>query len=122
MTGKILVVEDDDVNRRLFVSLLNEQGYDVLEAVDGEEAIKAIEEESPSLILLDLMIPKINGLAVFRDCRDRGLLDNKKVYALTAAPTSELLDEGFNGIISKPVRIMEFLETVGEALKSFSSP
>ena len=47
MPGKILVVEDDDVNRRLFVSLLNEQGYDVLEAVDGEEAIKAIEEESP---------------------------------------------------------------------------
>ena len=68
------------------------------------------------------MIPKINGLAVFRACRDRGLLDNKKVYALTAAPTSELLDEGFNGIISKPVRIMEFLETVGEALKSFNSP
>ncbi len=117
MPKKILVVEDDEMNRKLFVSILENRGYEMLEATDGEEAVDMIRRESPSLILMDMILPKINGMDVFRTCKNEGLLDNTKVYALTAAATSEVYNAGFDGIITKPIRIKEFLATVEEALE-----
>lgn len=118
MTGKILVVEDDEVNRKFFVSLLREQGYEVSEAADGQLAVEQIEREAPVLILMDIVLPKINGFEVLKICREKGLLDRSKVYALTASEMSDIKGSGFDGIIMKPVRVREFLDTVERILES----
>jgi CheY-like chemotaxis protein len=118
MRRKILVVEDDDVNRRFFVSLLRERGYDVSEASDGLQAMEEISREAPALILMDILLPKMNGFEVLRVCREGGLLHRCKVYALTASEIPETEGRGFDGIIMKPVKVMEFLKTVELAWES----
>lgn len=120
MTGektRILVVEDDDMNRKLFGSLLREKGYDVVEATDGEEAIELIRGKAPSMVLMDISLPKINGSDVLRICREKGLLDNTKVYALTGSVSKDIDEAGFDGIITKPIRVSEFLNTVKTSLE-----
>ena len=117
MAKKILVVEDNEMNRKLFVSVLRERGYEVSEAADGEEAIARIKIESPSLILMDILLPGVNGCEVLRACKDKGLLHNAKVYALTASVMPEIYEAGFDGIIQKPVKIFEFLKTVEKTLE-----
>jgi two-component system cell cycle response regulator DivK len=114
MTDKILVIEDDEINRRFFVSLLQEGGYEVVEAADGQAAIELITEESPSLILTDIFLPKMNGCEVLRTCKEKGLLRGAKIYALTASAGTEVREAGFDGIIIKPVRVREFLRAVGD--------
>ncbi|HAM51697.1 MAG TPA: hypothetical protein DCP92_13820 [Nitrospiraceae bacterium] len=117
MKGKILIVEDDTVNRTFFESLLREKGYQVLSAMDGEEALALIKRESPSLILIDVSIPKVTGVEVLRQSREQGLLTGKKVYALTGSLAREIEEAGFDGIITKPVRLEQFLETIKKALE-----
>jgi len=116
MPIKILVVEDDEINRKLFVSLLREGGYEVAEAADGRTAVELIERESPSLVLMDINLPKMSGYEVLRTCKEKGLLGGAKVYALTGSAEAEVMEAGFDGIITKPVRVREFLSTVGAIL------
>jgi two-component system cell cycle response regulator DivK len=113
---KILVVEDDEMNRKLFVSLLREGGYKVVEAADGRTAVDLIARESPSLVLMDINLPKMSGYEVLRTCKEKGLLGGTKVYALTASAEAEVGKAGFDGIMTKPVRVREFLSTVEEIL------
>ncbi|GAB4419346.1 MAG: response regulator [Thermodesulfovibrionales bacterium] len=117
MAKKILIAEDDELNRKLFVSILQDRGYEILEAVDGQEAIDIIRKESPSLVLMDIILPEMSGMEVFKTCKNEKLLDNTRVYALTAAATSEVFNAGFDGIITKPIKVKEFLETVERALE-----
>jgi two-component system cell cycle response regulator DivK len=112
MAGKILVVEDDEVNRKLFVSLLRERGYEVSEAADGQQAVERIEREAPALILMDIVLPKMSGIEVMRTCREKGLLKRSKVYALTASEMPDIDRAGFDGVIAKPVRVREFLDII----------
>jgi len=121
MTRKILVVEDDEVNRKLFVSLLRERGYEVTEAADGQQAVREIERGAPSLILMDIVLPKMSGYEVLRTCREKGLLHSSKVYALTASEMPEIQASGFDGIITKPVKVREFLNTIDRMWESGSS-
>ncbi len=113
---KILVAEDNDLNRKLFVSLLREKGYHVLEASDGEEAIGLIQKESPLLVLMDIVMPKVGGADVLSICREKGFLDNTKVYALTGSEPKDICDSGFDGIIRKPIMVLDFLDAVEKAL------
>ena len=71
---KILIIEDDEFLRKLIVSKIKEHGFNVLEAVDGEEGIKKIQEEKPDLVLLDLILPGAGGFEVLSKMKeDRGL-------------------------------------------------
>lgn len=117
MAKKILIVDDEDLNRKLFVSILREGGYETLEAADGLEALTIIKNESPALVLLDIILPKMNGIEVLKTCREKGYLGDAKVYALTAAMMPEINDAGFNGVITKPIRIMEFLDIIEKTMK-----
>ncbi|MGD1076552.1 MAG: response regulator [Thermodesulfovibrionales bacterium] len=117
MKGKILVVEDDAVNRKFFESLLRERGYHVLTAADGEEALALIKRESPSLVLLDVGMPQVTGIEVLKRCKEEGLLAGKKIYAVTGSLDQDIDEAGFDGIIRKPVRITKFLETIKKALE-----
>jgi CheY-like chemotaxis protein len=116
MPGKILIVEDDAINRRFFTSLLAAGGYEVLEAVDGISAIELIARESPSLVLMDIGLPRMNGHDALKACREKKLLGRTKVYALTASGEAEVGEAGFDGIITKPVRVKEFLKAVRDIL------
>lgn len=121
MARKILVVEDNEINRKLFVSLLREKGYETCEAENGLDALAMIEREAPSLVLLDIILPQMDGYEVFRTSREKGLLHNTRVYALTAADEGDIHDAGFDGIITKPVRVAEFMRTVEKALEADNS-
>ncbi|MFN3480572.1 MAG: response regulator [Thermodesulfovibrionales bacterium] len=116
MVKKILIVEDDELNRKLFQSILHEAGYDVLAAADGDEAIEIMRKESPNLILLDIIMPGKSGLDVLKTLKEEGLLRGSKVYALTATYLSEQDALNFDGIITKPIRIIGFKETVRKAI------
>ncbi|HYA32125.1 MAG TPA: response regulator [Thermodesulfovibrionales bacterium] len=118
MKGRILVVEDDEANRKLFVSLLRERGYEVSEATDGRQALDEIERDAPPLILMDIVLPEMTGLEVVRACRTRGLLGRSKVYALTASEMPESDGSGFDGVIMKPVRVKEFLNIIEKVWNS----
>lgn len=117
MGQRILIVDDEELNRKLFSTILQEKGYEVMLAVNGEEALAMLGTNSFSLILLDILLPKMSGLEVLKLCREKGLLTGTKVYALTGAMMSEIDEAGFDGVIMKPVRVLEFLKVVGQALQ-----
>ena len=117
MIKKILVVEDNEINRKLFVSVLREHGHAVMEAANGRDALALISSESPLLVLMDVVLPDMNGDEVLRACKEKGVLGRTKVYALTALGLSDIRDAGFDGIIPKPVRIADLLNTVQKTLE-----
>jgi two-component system cell cycle response regulator DivK len=116
--ARILVIEDNAVNMRLAVTLLQRGGHEVLEAVDAEEGTRLARECLPKLILMDLQLPGMDGLAASRllkaDAATRGI----KIVALTAlamkGDRERVAAAGCDGYISKPIRYQEFLKVVGE--------
>ncbi len=70
MPKKILIVEDDKFLRELIAQKLIKEGYDIAEAVDGEKGIKAVEEEKPDLVLLDLILPGVDGFEVLAKIKE----------------------------------------------------
>jgi CheY-like chemotaxis protein len=107
MIKKILIAEDDPASRELVREILAAQGYQVIEATDGQEALRMVEEESPDLVLLDIQLPRVNGLAVVRQLRQNPRLANLRVVAVTAyamrGDKEKALDAGFDAYITKPI-------------------
>jgi len=104
---KILVAEDNPSNRELFRELLESWGYEVVEAVDGEAALKAASEGSPDAVLLDIQMPLLDGYEVLRRLRQDPKLAHLRVMALTAfamrGDREKALAFGFNAYHSKPI-------------------
>ena len=115
---KILVVEDNEKNMKLFRDLLTSQGYCTLEATSGEEAIEIALSAGPALVLMDVQLPGIDGVESLRRLRRDARTASIPVLALTAqamhGDRERFLNAGFNGYISKPVDIVALLRTVGE--------
>ena len=80
----MLVVDDDASVRAMLGYLLHDEGYDVREAADGQEAIDALEVTAPDCMVLDLMMPNVDGVQVLRARRDRGFAPETRVLVLTA--------------------------------------
>lgn len=104
---RVLVAEDNVVNRELLRELLELRGYIVLEACDGQEALQMLEETHPELLLLDIGMPVMDGFAVIRRIRDDPHLAGFPVVAVTAyamrGDRERILASGFDGYLSKPV-------------------
>jgi CheY-like chemotaxis protein len=104
---KVLIAEDNAVNRELLRELLEGRGFAVVEACDGEEALHALEQMQPDVLLLDIGMPKLDGLAVMRKIRENPRLALLPVVAVTAyamqGDREKILNAGFDGYISKPV-------------------
>jgi len=118
---KILVVEDNQDNREMVVKVLKFNGYGVIEAVDGEEAIEKAKTQAPALILLDIYLPKMDGYEVAKRLKgDTGLKDIP-VIALTAhamkGNREQALAAGFDGYISKPIDIRELPKQIEQFLR-----
>jgi CheY-like chemotaxis protein len=103
----VMVVEDFEDNRFMMRRLLEMSGYCVLEAINGEEAIRIAEQEHPDLILMDLSLPLLDGLAATRRIREREGLRHVPIVAVSAHDTAdfhaEALAAGCNDYVTKPI-------------------
>ncbi len=104
---RILLVEDNEMNRDMLSRRLKRAGFDVLLAVDGEDALASIRDERPSLVLLDMNLPRIDGWAVCREVRSSRDLAATPIIALTAHAMAEdrdrALDAGCDDYATKPI-------------------
>lgn len=96
MPKKILIIEDDKFLRELITKKLVKEGYETAEAVDGEEGIKKVKEEKPDLILLDLILPGIDGFEVLSRIKDDPALAQIPVIILSNLGQREDIDKGLN--------------------------
>lgn len=112
----ILIVEDDELNMKLWTDVLEAQGYALLKTAFGREAVELARERRPDLILLDIRLPDISGFDVARTLKGDGVTRSLPIVALTAFAQTEhqrqALASGCDGYISKPVNVVSFLQTV----------
>ncbi len=80
---KILIVEDDEMTLTMLSRVLKEEGYNIFEAVDGREALDVALRECPNVILLDIIIPEVDGLDVFKQLREKGCCKDTPIILLT---------------------------------------
>lgn len=94
MAKKILIVEDDKFLRELIAQKLIKEGYDIVEAVDGEKGIKSVKEEKPDLILLDLILPGIDGFEVLAKIKENPVLSQIPVIILSNLGQKDDIERG----------------------------
>lgn len=96
MAKRILIVEDDKFLRELIVKKLSNEGYEVIEAADGEQGLQKIKEEKPDLVLLDLILPGIDGFEVLAQKREDPFAASIPVIVLSNLGQKEDVDKGLN--------------------------
>ena len=121
MAGElILIVEDNEKNRKLERDLLLFHGYRVVEAVTGEEGLRLAQETPPALILMDIQLPGISGIEALIQLRAQPATRAIPVMAVTASAMThdrqKILDAGFDGYQSKPISVKEFVAAVRRML------
>lgn len=116
MKKRILIVEDNDLNLKLFRDLLTAHGYDTIETKEGLEAIRLTKNEHPDLILMDIQLPEVSGLDVTRRLKSDEDIRQIPIIAVTAFAMKDdeekILSAGCEAYISKPISIVPFLNTV----------
>ena len=120
MTKTVLIVEDNDLNMKLFNDLLEAHGYGRLQTKDGLEAMKLARQHRPDLILMDIQLPEISGLEVTKWLKEDPDLSAIPVIAVTAfamkGDEEKIRQGGCEAYIAKPISVARFLETVGSFL------
>ena len=94
MAKKILIVEDDKFLRELISQKLLKEGFDIAEAVDGEKGLQSIKEEKPDLVLLDLILPGIDGFEVLAKAKEDPILANIPIIILSNLGQKEDIEKG----------------------------
>jgi CheY-like chemotaxis protein len=112
----ILVVEDNEKNRKLVRDVLTFKGYQILEAETGEDGVRIARERRPRLVLMDIQLPGIDGIEALRRLRADELTRAIPVIAVTASAMDrdrqKIMAAGFDGYQSKPLNVKEFIGTV----------
>ena len=115
---RILVVEDNDKNMKLARDVLQATGYSTLEATTGEEAVELALSQAPTLVLMDVRLPGIDGVEALARLRQNERTASIPVLALTAQAMSgdreRFLEAGFDGYLAKPVDVGALIESVRE--------
>jgi CheY-like chemotaxis protein len=126
MRKTILIAEDDPASRELLREILELQGYQIIEAGDGQTALRKTEEETPDLVLLDIQLPKLNGFGVIRQLRQNPRLAYLRIVAVTAyamrGDKEKALDAGFDAYVTKPIDAVGIRETVERLLSVAGNP
>jgi two-component system, cell cycle response regulator DivK len=121
MPRKLLIVEDNQDNRELAIKVLKNKGYEIIEAVDGEEAIEKAISEKPDLILLDISLPKLDGYEVAKRLKSMEEFQEIPIVAFTAhamkGDREKVIVVGFEGYISKPINVREFPDQIRAYLR-----
>jgi two-component system cell cycle response regulator DivK len=119
---RILIVEDNDLNLKLFRDLLSANGYDTIETKEGYEAINLARSLRPDLILMDIQLPEISGLEVTKRIKSDTDIRHIPIIAVTAFAMKDdeekILRAGCEAYISKPISIADFLVAVRRFLDS----
>jgi len=114
--GRVLVVEDNDRNRKLVRTVLEHAGYEAVEAATGEQGVTCAAQVDPDLVLMDMQLPGIDGHDALRLLRDAVATRQVPVVAVTAfamkGDETQALDEGFDGYIRKPISIRSLVDQV----------
>jgi two-component system, cell cycle response regulator DivK len=120
MSKTVLIVEDNDLNMKLFNDLLQANGYGTLQTKDGREALDLARQHRPDLILMDIQLPEISGLEITRMLKSDNELKAIPVIAVTAfamkGDEEKIREGGCEGYIAKPISVANFLQTVGKFL------
>jgi len=118
---KILIVEDEPVVVSVLTTRLEALGYEIIVAIDGEEALQKTEKEKPDLIILDIMLPKMDGFRVCRILKYDGRYKNIPIIVLTARSQEKDkevgMDVGADVYITKPYKAEELIDAVEKYLK-----
>lgn len=120
-SNRILVVEDNVDNMTLITDILSSLGYEVIQAVDGEEGFRKTEDERPDLILMDLSLPLMDGWTTTRQIKAREELQAIPVIALTAhamfGDREKALEAGCDDYLTKPINLLELKKKLTKYLE-----
>jgi two-component system cell cycle response regulator DivK len=120
MSKLVLIVEDNELNMKLFNDLLEAHGYATVQTQDGMEALKIARERRPDLIVMDIQLPEVSGLEVTKWLKEDDSLRKIPVIAVTAfamkGDEEKIREGGCEDYISKPISVTKFLETVQKYL------
>jgi two-component system cell cycle response regulator DivK len=120
MSKKILIVEDDPRSLKMIRMTLRPYGYSLLEATDGEEALKVARSDKPDLIIMDLRLPKVSGLEVTRQLRQMSDFNHIAIIAITAyamkGDKEKAISAGCDAYLAKPINTRELPKLVTEML------
>ncbi|GBE57110.1 polar-differentiation response regulator DivK [bacterium BMS3Abin01] len=113
---KILVVEDNEMNLELVTDILEAEGYEVIQAANGNDALESANSQQPDLILMDIQLPEMDGLEVTRLLKSNESTRQIKVVALTAhamrGDEEKARSAGCSGYIPKPINTREFASVI----------
>jgi two-component system cell cycle response regulator DivK len=119
---KILVVEDNELNMKLFCDLLDAFGFQTVESRDGLKAVDLAREHKPDLIIMDIQLPEVSGLDLTRWIKDDTSINKIPIMAVTAFAMRQderlVREAGCEAYMSKPIQMMPFIDTV----KKLTSP
>jgi len=118
----VLIIEDNEKNRKLVRDVLQVKGYKTVESETAEEGIKLAIEKSPNLILMDIQLPGMDGITALKQLKTDPETKTIPVIAITASAMTynrvTMLAEGFDGYQTKPISVKDFLEEVRRVLDS----
>lgn len=120
MSKTILVVEDYEDARRLYKQMLEDLGFGVIEAADGYEAVEKFNQDHPNLILMDMALPGMDGLAATRRIRDIIGTDEVSIIGITAHGNfynKKAIEAGCDAIVSKPIDLKKLGRIISRYLK-----
>ena len=116
----ILIIEDNEKNRKLARDVLQVKGYRTIETETAEEGLKLAAEQSPALILMDIQLPGMDGITALKQLRADPKTKNIRAIAITASAMTHnrttMLAEGFDGYQTKPISLKDFLGEVERVL------
>ena len=116
MPKRVLIVEDNELNMKLFNDLLEANGYGTIQTRSGVEAVELVRQHKPDLILMDIQLPEVSGLEVIRWLKDDEATRHIPVIAVTAfamkGDEEKIRQGGCEAYLSKPISVVKFLETV----------
>ena len=121
MPKKVMIVEDNELNMKLFHDLLEAHGFATIQTKNGMEAVGLAREHRPDLILLDIQLPEISGLEVTKQLKQDDELKSIPVIAVTAfamkGDEEKIREGGCEAYIAKPISVTTFMETIQKVLK-----
>ena len=124
MGQKILVVEDNELNLKLFCDLLRAHGYEAEPVRDGRDALERARDFAPDLVVMDIQMPHISGLELIERMKEDEGLRATPVMAVTAyaakGDEERIRDAGAEGYVSKPISVVRFVEAVAALLEAAS--
>jgi two-component system cell cycle response regulator DivK len=124
VTHKVLIVEDNELNMKLFHDLLEAHGIDTIETRDGRDVMSLAREHNPDLILMDIQLPEISGLELTKMLKSDENLKSIPIIAVTAfamkGDEQKIREGGCEDYISKPISVTGFMEVIRKYLNNGS--